>query len=320
MNNFITIENPYLKVIISTLGAGIYQIYLKSDQEVPVLVTNSNPEDYLTSTNYYGKTIGRISGRLFGPDYQINSISYPVTCNPNSPFMLHGGKDGLWAQPFNLDIQKTDEVVLSYVDPVSATFPGVLKVNVVYRLIEKTLHIEFNAHASEDTLCNLTNHVYFNLNIASGDVLDHHLSLNSSKYNVLDDQYGFIEQTDVKHTPFDFLEPKPLRNGVLALSHTAQKGLDHCFIKANGSWVGTLFEPKSNRRLNVYSDYPSVVIYTHNFGSRKPLNTTTPQGIHSSITFECQYEPDGIHHKVLNPALLRKNEPYHHYIDFEFEF
>jgi aldose 1-epimerase len=320
LNKFITIENQYLKVIISTLGAGIYQIYLKSDHEVPVLITNSNPEDFLTSTNYYGKTIGRISGRLFGPTYTLNQQNYPVECNPKNPFMLHGGKDGLWVQPFEVDIQKADEVVLFYVEAASATFPGELGVTVVYRLIEKTLHIEFKATSTEDTLCNLTNHVYFNLNIASGDVLDHHLSLNSTKYNVLDDQYRFIKQADVKHTPFDFLEPKPLRNGVLALSHTAQKGLDHCFIKAEGPWVGTLYEPSSKRRLNVYSDYPSVVIYTHNFSSGKPLNTLTPQGIHSSITFECQYEPDGIHHKVLNAAILKKNEPYHHYIDFEFDF
>jgi aldose 1-epimerase len=162
--------------------------------------------------------------------------------------------------------------------------------------------------------------VYFNLNIASGDVLDHHLSLNSTKYNVLDDQYRFIEQKDVIHTPFDFTEPKPLKNGVLALSNTAQKGLDHCFIKSVGPWVGSLYEPKTQRRLHVYSDYPSVVIYTHNFSSKKPLNTMVPQGIHSSITFECQYEPDGIHHKDLNSAILKKNDKYQHYIDFEFEF
>jgi aldose 1-epimerase len=320
LNKFITIENPYLKVIVSILGAGIYQIYLKSDHEIPVLVTNANPEDYLTSTNYYGKTIGRISGRLFGPSYTLNHQIYPVECNPHSPFMLHGGKDGLWVQPFDVETQATDAVVLTCVEAPSTTFPGALTAQVVYRLIKKTLHIEFIAHSTEDTLCNLTNHVYFNLNIASGDVLDHHLSLNSFKYNVLDEQYRFIEQADVKHTPFDFLEPKPLRNGVLALSNTAQKGLDHCYIKADGAWVGSLYEPNSKRRLNVYSDYPSVVIYTHNFSSKKPLNTKTPKGIHSSITFECQYEPDGIHHHALNSAILKKNDTYQHYIDFEFEF
>lgn len=306
--------------MVSTLGAGIYQIYLKSDQDIPVLITNANPKDYLTSSNYYGKTIGRISGRLFGPNYTLNQQLYKVECNPNSPYMLHGGKDGLWVQPFKITYQKSDEVVLSCLEAATTTFPGQLQVDVIYRLLEKTLHIEFKATSTEDTLCNLTNHVYFNLNIDAGDVLDHHLSLNSYKYNVLDDQYRFIEQRDVKQTPFDFMEPKPLRNGVLALSNTAQKGLDHCFIKADGRWVGSLFEPNSKRRLNVYSDYPSVVIYTHNFSSIKPLNTLTPQGIHSSITFECQYEPDGIHHDVLNQAILKKNHPYHHYIDFEFEF
>ncbi len=319
MNKFITLENEHLKTVISTLGAGIYQIYLKSNQEIPVLVTNTNPDEYLTSTNYYGKSIGRISGRLFGPNYQLNQHVYDVECNPNSPFMLHGGKDGLWIKTFDVVSQKSDEVILAYVDPETNTFPGELSVRVWYRLVNKTVHIEYQAQGTKDTLCNLTNHVYFNLNIDGGDILDHHLMLNARKYNVLDDQYRFIKQANVAQTPFDFIQPKPLRNGVLALLDTAQKGLDHCFI-TNSNHVGSLFDPKTQRRLNVYSNYPSVVIYTHNFISKKPLNTSVPQGVHSSITFECQYEPDGIHHPVLNSAILKKNEPYHHFIDFEFEF
>lgn len=320
MNKFITIENEHLKVILSTVGAGIYQIYLKSDREIPVLVTNSNPEDYLTSTNYYGKSIGRISGRLFGPSYTMNQQTYPVSCNPNSPFMLHGGKDGLWVQPFEITSQESDEVILSYAEQPTTTFPSLLFVHVLYRLIGKTVHIEYRANGTEDTLCNLTNHVYFNLNIENGDILDHQLMLNAKKYNVLDDHYRFIQQASVSNTPFDFTQSKPLRNGVLALLNTAQKGLDHCFILDSNPKVGSLFDPKSNRRLNVYSDYPSVVIYTHNFMSKKPLNTHTPNGVHSSITFECQYEPDGIHHDELHSAILTSDQQYHHYIDFEFEF
>lgn len=320
MNRFITIENKYLKVIISTLGAGIYQIYLKSDEEIPVLVTTSNPEDYLTSSNYYGKSIGRTSGRLFGPTYTLYQQSYPVECNPNQSFMLHGGKQGIFAQNFEITTQKKNEVILSYLDPASLTFPGDLFVHVLYRVMDKTLHIEYRANAVEDTLCNLTNHTYFNLNIEGGTILDHELMLNADTYNVLDDHYRLIKQADVNDTPFDFKQLKRLRNGVLSLINTTQKGLDHCFILNSNPLVGRLYDPKSKRGLNVYSDYPSVVIYTHNFSSKKALNSSVPHGIHSSITFECQYEPDGIHHPELHSAILKKDEPYQHFIDFEFEF
>lgn len=319
MNKFITIENQYLKLIISSLGAGIYQAYLKSDTLIPVLITNQHEDDYLVSTNYYGKTIGRFAGRLFGPDYILNNNKYTVECNPKSSFMLHGGSKGDWSQVFSVSKLGTDHITLSHQSEATVTFPGVLTLEVSYKLIEKTIRIDYFAKSTEDTLCNITNHAYFNLNIEQGSILDHELFLNAPKYNVLDDSYAFIKQTQTKDTPFDFNTSKPLRKGVMSLLNTAQKGLDHCFITAT-NYVGSLYEPLSKRRLNVYSDYPSVVIYTHNFESRKPLNAKTKNGVHSSITFECQYEPDGIHHDGLHKAILKKDDTYQHYIEYQFEF
>lgn len=320
MNKFIELENNHLKVVLSTFGAGIYQIYLKTDTLIPVLVTPSSPDDFIKNTNYYGVTIGRTSGRLFGPSYSMDKKTFPVTCNPNNPFMLHGGALGFWAQPFEVFTQESSVLVLKHISPPTTTFAGVLDIEVKYTLLDKTVRIEYKAHTTEDTLCNITNHAYFNLNLKNGTILDHILHLNSSKYIKLDEEYRFVSIDSVFDTPFDYKTPKRLGNGVLALKNTAQKGLDHCFIKDDSTFIGSLYEPLTNRRLSVFSDYPSVVIYTHNFQSKKPLNTLIDGGIYSSITFECQFEPDGIHHPGLNTAQLRKNEIYQHYIDFQFEF
>lgn len=320
MNKWITLENDYLKVIISTLGAGIYQIYLKETELIPVLVTTQQAEDYYTSPNYYGKTIGRTSGRLFGPNYSIGKDTYVVSTKPTLPYMLHGGPKSIVFQVFSIESMDKDRVKLNIIDTSSESFPGDLTLSVTYQLIHQTLHIEYHGNTTKDTLCNITNHAYFNLNIANGAVLDHVLQLNASKYNVMDSEYRFIKQALVDQTPFDFKTPKSLRNGVLALKDTAQKGIDHCFILDKPGKVGSLIDPTSKRTLTVYTDYPSVVIYTHNFVSKNPLNSSVPNGLYSSVTFECQYEPDGIHHNELHSAILKKTDVYQHFIDFKFDF
>lgn len=320
MNRFIILENLYLKVIFSTEGAGLYQVYLKSDTLIPVLVTPKNLSDFHLNANYYGKTIGRTSGRLFGPHYHIDDQVIPVTCMPNEPYMLHSGPDGLWSQVFEVLEETEHSITFQGISQSTSTFPGQLTLRVTYQLVDQAIRIDYHATTTADTLCNITNHAYFNLDIASGSILDHELQLNSFQYNVLDQQYAFIKQQKVIGTPFDFIDNKPLRKAVLSLNDTAQKGLDHCFIKGEGNYVGTLTEPNTKRQLIVHSDAPSVVIYTHNFVSKKPLNSPEKDGIYSSITFECQNEPDGIHHPELNASILRKNEVYQKYIEFKFIF
>lgn len=320
MNRFIIKENDYLKVIFTTEGAGLYQIYLKTEPLTPILVTPKSMTDYSMNRNFYGKTIGRISGRLFGPSYQIDQKTYSLLCDQNQSYMLHGGDEGFWKTSFEVCSEGADFITFKAKNEPSHSFSGTMALEVTYRLIKSALRIEYLAHSDEDTLCNITNHAYFNLNPSTHTILDHELHLNAKVYNVINDKYEFVKQAETKETPFGFETSKSLRTGVMDLIDTAQKGLDHCFIKGEGDYVGTLYEPKTNRKLRVYSNYPSVVIYTHNFASKKTLNIDTPQGIHSSITFECQYEPDGIHHSELHSSILRKHETYKHYIEFKFDF
>ena len=53
-------------------------------------------------------------------------------------------------------------------------FPGALKMYVTYELLEDGFKINYNATPDKDTIINVTNHSYFNLNgEGSGTVLNH---------------------------------------------------------------------------------------------------------------------------------------------------
>lgn len=63
-------------------------------------------------------------------------------------------------------------------------YPGNMTVHVLYSLSnDNELSIRYEAVSDADTVCNLTNHAYFNLNgFASGPVLDQKIQIFADKY------------------------------------------------------------------------------------------------------------------------------------------
>ena len=92
-------------------------------------------------------------------------------------------------------------------------FPGALRATCVYRLLEPaTLRVELTATCDRPTIVNLTQHAYFNLD-GSSDVRDHELALLSDFYTPSDDELiPTGEIRSVAGTPFDFRQPRPIRN------------------------------------------------------------------------------------------------------------
>ncbi len=74
------------------------------------------------------------------------------------------------------------------------------------------MRIEFTATATRPTIVNLTHHSYFNLD-GSSDVRDHELAILSDFYTPSDAELiptGEIRA--VAGTPFDFRQPRSIRN------------------------------------------------------------------------------------------------------------
>lgn len=318
---WITLKSNDLTVELSSYGAGIFQIYLDGHE---LLVGPRNLDDYLTSTSYYGKTIGRVSGRLVVPSYEIDGTKYLVKPVGSKKTNLHGGKAGFSFKHFEITEEKVSanevSVTMKYISrDQEEDFPGELTLFVTYTLNDQMeLKIDYFAETTKDTLCNITCHPYFNFQKNKSTISGHELSIQASHYLNIDADYLIQSKDIVDKTPFDLKEAKNLGECINSLSQTSFEGYDHTWIFNQKQDQITLFDPESKLGLTVDSSYPSAVIYTHNIPSAKVLEQFGNLGIHSSIAIECQYEPGGIHHTYLNSAILRKDEHYHHYISYAF--
>ena len=319
--DIITLKSEDMEVILSSYGAAIYQIKVLGHL---VTVAPQNFDDYFQSPFFYGKTIGRTSGRLILPSFKINHAYYPIKPFRGEKIKLHGGPTGFSFRHFkSFNLQSSDKyasVSFQYTSlHMEEEFPGEMDVIVTYRLTdEMDLWITYDAKSDHDTLCNLTNHTYFNLSTASNHIYNHDLLIHANAYLEIDEENIVLSKKETYQTPFDFHLKANLGERLFEMKQTPFNGFDHTWLLDDVINKIEVDEPSSPVRLAVETSYPAVVIYTHNHPSPTRLEQFKHDGTHSSFTLECQFEPGGINYSYLNSSILRKGEKYHHFIKYKF--
>ena len=327
--SLVTIENnDGMKVILSSFGAAIYQIYFKNGHE-PVLVT-MGPQDldlFNTSVQYYGKTIGRTSGRVLTKPFMLDDKAIQVTPFGDEKSQLHGGEKGFGLRHFEIvDTKVLDD--LAYVKfrllslDGEGGYPGDLETEITYSLNQTNqLKVVFDAKSNKDTLCNLTNHTYFNLSNTIENIDQHIISIDADQMVEVDQNYNAVGLKKTNDTPYDLTNPRSFKDILAPLKDTAFQGVDHTFLlnhpRLNHPSV-VCYHPKTNIGLRISTDYPAAVLYTHNHKCTDIADQSLDNGFHSSFALECQYEPGGIHYPFLSPAILKKDDLYHHVTTYQF--
>jgi len=268
---------------------------------------------YYGDNPYFGATIGRVAGRIANGTFTLNGKEYKLNCN-NGPNHLHGGNIGFSKVVWESEIQN-ETLKLKYISPDGEeNYPGELTVVVSFTWSEQNeLNIECSASCSEDTIINLTNHMYFNLSNNGETILDHELNINASNYLPVDGNLiPTGEIAPVKGTPLDFTSPHAIgeRIGKDCPQLNICRGYDHCFaIDGQGyRFFARVFEKNSGRVLEVYSDVPGVQLYTGNYvdvplGRRK-------YGQFAGFCLETQNYTDAINHDNFPSCILRRGETY----------
>lgn len=315
----VTLANHISKVVLLSYGAGVYQ-YQYHHSELILIPKTIN--DYMDDMVYYGKTIGRTSGRLVVPSYEINQKSYEVKPYRSAYTSLHGGKIGFSTRNFELTEHDDQKATFRYISKdLEEGYPGRLTLDVSYELkIDGSLNITHHATSTKDTLCNITNHVYFNLNQTKPHIYDTQLQLKASSYLDINQDYILRKVKSVNQSVFDFRTLTKFRDKIEAMQKTSFEGFDHTWIfddVALDEPKAIAYDSSSNLGIKTYTSYPAVVLYTHNDPAGIDLvGPFDEEAIHSSFTLECQFEPGGIHHENLNKAILKKDEVYHHFIKY----
>ena len=280
--------------------------------------------DYKNACPYFGCTVGRFSNRIKNARFELYGKEYNISRNEGAN-SLHGGKKGfdkrLWAVSGERGCNKHSAYIeMTLLSPDGDQgYPGNLETTVKFSLwSDNSIMIEYAAVSDADTLINLTNHSYFNLEgEGSGDILDSSLFIPSNLYINLDEELipdGKV--LDVSETSLDFREPSVIRD-VMKIDGNDKitGGYSHTYIlkkrDTSLSLAARLTAPISGRIMEVYTSEIGILLYTGDGldGSFKG-KSGMPYEKWAGICLETQGLPDAPNHGHFATNILRAGEKY----------
>ena len=268
-------------------------------------------EAYRQHDGYLGATVGRCANRIAGAQITLSGTRYPLTANEGAN-QLHGGPHGLHQKMWEIAHLSKDKVTLRTVSPDGEDgYPGRLEVTVKYILTDNMLRIHYEAVSDKDTLCNLTNHAYFNLSgQGSGPVADHVLSVGAKFYTPCGP--GNLPTGEVRAVEGTVLD---LRSGVklgqrLGAAELADcGGYDHNYV-LSGQTAAVLYAPDSGIQMETLTTMPGLQVYTAGFLTERQGKAGAVYGKNHGVCLETQFWPDAIHYRHFPSPVLRAGQVY----------
>lgn len=316
-------------VSLSSFGATITSIKVpdKNGKLIDVTQGYDSVTPYEKSPiGHAGGTIGPCANKINKGSFKLGEKEYKLDCNKDNGLThSHGGKEGLDVKNWNAEVLK-DGVRFTYnKKDMEGGYPANVNMSVTYKFDNNNnLSVKYEAQSDSDTILNLTNHSYFNLdgaeNTYENSVMEHIIHLpNSSKYTPVNEiAIPTGEIKSVEGTDFDFRIPKKL-------SEMNKNGYDQNFVVDNYDGktiieVARVKSEKSGINMNVSTDLPGFQFYTaNNLGKdSQPLGKDGKRyEKHSALCVEPQFFPDAINTFEEKPV-LKKGDKYNRTIIYSF--
>ncbi len=331
-----TLTNPKgMQVSIMNYG-GIVQSLLVPDKTGKlgdIVLGYDTLDQYVANSPYFGAIVGRYANRIARGRFTLDGKTHQLAIN-NGVNSLHGGKVGfdkvVWtATPLPSKPNGAVGLRLHYLSKDGEeNYPGNLSVDVTYTLAaDNTLSLDYKATTDQDTVVNLSSHVYWNLNgQASGSILNQAAYINADKFTPTDaTQIPTGELAPVAETPFDFRAPTEIgahindANPQLA----AGMGYDHNWVlnkSRHGLTKAAEFSSTvSGRTITVYTDQPGLQFYSGNFldGTLTGKNSAVYQK-HAAFVFEAQHFPDSPNQPSFPTTELKPGQTYTQHTVYNF--
>lgn len=297
-------------------------------EDTDVVLGYDTLEEYLSGNGYFCCLIGRNSNRIENSEFELNGKIYKLFANDGDN-NLHSGKFGFDKKVWDVQIIDNDEpgLILTTISPNEEEgFPGTVNVKVTYTLTKNnSLKIHYEAESDADTIFNMTNHAYFNLNgHASGTVDSHILWMDSDFYTPnFPNCIPTGEILAVAGTPFEFGVSKTIGER-FSMKHQQTEffgGFDHNFVLNGKGYrkVAVLRGDKSSIAMEVYTDRPGVQLYTGNcIEVHKSSKDCAVYGSHSGLCLETQTFPNNLKYSHFPTSILRKGEVYDTTTEYKF--
>ena len=308
------------ELLVINYGATItsLKIPISDNEKVDVVLGFDTLEDYvnsyyLPSPPYFGTAVGRFAGRINNAEFLLNGKRNFLNKNLGE-HNIHGGILGFSRKLWRVTAKPSSEnpsITLEYISKNNEeNFPGELIVQVTYTLSEENeLKVNYTAKTTEDTIVNLTQHSYFNLDGHFNDIANQELQINSNK--VLETNDELIptgEFTSLKNHLFDFSTAK-----------LCPTSIDNTFVLEDEN-AATLFSTKNKIKMSVSTNQPAVHVYVGgNCFDKIKGKENTDYHPKSGICFETQNFPDAPNQAHFPSSILKKEETYSHQTTFKFK-
>lgn len=323
-----TIENKNgMKVSFCDYGALIVGIYVpdRNGKIEDIALGYDDVTGYEDNGCGFGSFIGRHANRIGGAQFTIDGKKYELAKNDNDVNNLHSGPTGYNHMMYDVEVLTDEEstsISFSRLSPDGEQgFPGNLDITVTYTLTDDNdLAIEYFAVSDQKTVINLTNHSYFNLaGQASGDILDQEVWVKADRFTPTD---KFLiptgEFADVTGTPMDFRTPKKVGKDINADYEPLKLagGYDHNYVldleieEDEMDLVASLYDEKSGRFMEVYTDLPGMQLYCGNFMKKETGKNGAKYDRRYGICFETQFFPNACNTPEFESSIFDKDEPF----------
>ena len=276
-------------------------------------------EEYESDTGYLGALVGRVANRIKDAKFTLGGKEYTL-----APMQfgncLHGGINGYSFKIWDASIDGDNLVLTLFSPDGDEGFPGNLNVKVTYSFSDESVFkIDYEATGDADTIVNLTNHVYFNLD-ADGNVENHMLSIDADYITESDEQLLTTGKLiNVEGTAFDFKSPKKIGKDIDRDDPQLKNGMgyDHNFVINSAKDCVKAFSEKTGIEMVLSTDFPGVQLYTGNALPERQGKYGKTMPVRAGFCLETQYFPNSTSNPDFPSIVLKKGDVWKHYAEFK---
>lgn len=317
-----TLKNDKIKAQVTNLGATIVSVVLqdKNENDTDVILGYDTSEEYYKNNFFFGAVIGRSGNRIDKGCFELNGKTYQLDINDNDN-NLHSGLNGFDKRTWEVERVGDDSVTFSLKDAdLEQGYPGNFDVCITYTLTEEgSLVLHYEGTCDQDTVANMTNHVYFNLGgHGSGTILNHEMTMLTSKYTPIRDYQAIPtgEIASVEGTPMDFTTTHVIGERIdddfAQLTYVG--GYDHNYVikqdKGTVEKFAEVYNPKTGICLEAFTDLPAFQFYAGNFITPHKGKGGADYDKRGGFCLESQFIPNSINQEGFAKPILKAGEKY----------
>lgn len=316
------------------LGAVISNIWMADRDGIvdDIVLGYESVVGYEVNKPSFGAPVGRYANRISDGHFFIHGKEYKLDQNDETN-CLHGGFVRYNYFMYDVEYERGEGeecLTFSRLSPDGEQhFPGNFHYSITYRLTEDNeIIIEYDGVCDTDTIVNMTNHSYFNLDRGGhkcGNVLEHEVQVFSDCYTPVNELlYPTGEIRSVKGTPMDFSQFRRLGEDIVSDQSRSDyfKGYDHNYVLEckDGELLRAAVcrAPSTGRQLEVFTDQPGIQLYTAPELMEKGGKEGMTYGSSGGVCFESQNFPNAINTPGFPDTILKAGEEYRHVTVFRF--